>query len=220
MVFWICFVSWGSRVFTRGNGNRMTTNDDVTGMINAFARGDESVRDELFARIYDELKVVAKRAARGNEDLLYLETGVLVSELYIKLVDQKKADWSCRGQFLGFAASAMRRIRVDIARHETAIKRAPPPASPDDLAPSKDPKPDAKLLSAERDVRMEEALLKLEQMDARQAKIVELRYFGGMTVADAGLVVGLKPRQVKGDTAMAFAWLHVELGPLAKDLDI
>ena len=135
-----------------------------------------------------------------------LQATALVNETYLRLIDQKKVEWKSRAHFFAIAASMMRRILVDHARHHARAKR-PNPAQklPLDEAVLSSPEPQADLIA------LDGALEELAVMDTQQARVVELRYFGGMTVEETAEALGISPATVKRDWSMARAWLRLQL---------
>jgi RNA polymerase sigma factor (TIGR02999 family) len=156
--------------------------------------------------VYGELHALAERALRSERSDHTLCTTALVHEAYLRLVDQRDARWVARAQFLAVAAQVMRRILVDHARARLAAKRTPG-GSREILAESRVPMPDC----GGDILALHEALERLAAADPQAARIVELRYFGGMTVEEAAEAAGVSPATVKRDWVMAKAWLRREL---------
>jgi RNA polymerase sigma factor (TIGR02999 family) len=161
--------------------------------------------------VYTELRKLAasymRREASGHGHTL--QTTALVHEAYLRLIDQRNVSWQNRAHFYGIAAQSMRRILLDKARRRSTAKRG---ASQVRVALSE---PDAG--SAQRDldlIALDKALGSLAEMDPQQARIVELRYFGALTIEECAEVLGISPATVKRDWAMARAWLHRELSKL------
>jgi RNA polymerase sigma-70 factor, ECF subfamily len=179
----------------------------VTRLLDRLNEGDGSQIDRLFATVYKELRNLAdqffKREPKGNT----LQPTALVHEAYVKLVDQRDVDWRGRTHFMAVAAQAMRRVLVDHARRRHAAKRGGQQRRvllADDLAVDLDP---------DRDVlAVDEALSKLAERDPRQAQMVELRFFGGLSVAEAAEVMGISKRSAEREWTMIRAWLRRELG--------
>jgi RNA polymerase sigma factor (TIGR02999 family) len=185
----------------------MAPPSEVTLLLQAWTCGDRGALDRLMPLVYDELKRMAHHhLARERKDRA-LPTTALVHETYLKLVDQRRAQWRDRAQFFGVAARMMRRILVDQARARRAVKRG------SDASPF--PLDEASLLpgASGRDVLdLDEALTRLADLDARQGRVVELRFFGGLSVEEAAQVLDVSPATVKREWAMAKAWLYRELG--------
>lgn len=163
--------------------------------------------EELFEELYRSLRAMAERIMEGERGDHTLQATALVHEAYLRLERQDGAAWDERGRFLGVAAKTMRRALCDHARAKLTLKRGGGerrvPLEVDALElPSK---------GAEL-VALDEALGQLEAIDGRQAEIVELRYFGGLTVLEVADVLGVSPRTVDGEWAMARAWLQRRVG--------
>ena len=179
---------------------------DITQLLHRLKAGDRSGVDRLFSAVYQELRNMAascfKREAKGNT----LQPTALVHEAYMKLVDQKAVDWQGQTHFFAVAAQAMRRILVDHARKRGAAKRGGGHQRLQldvQLAPDFPPNEDI--------LAVDEALSKLAQLDPRQAQLVELRFFGGLSVAEAADVLGISKRTAEREWTMVRAWLRREL---------
>ncbi|HET6890448.1 MAG TPA: sigma-70 family RNA polymerase sigma factor, partial [Pyrinomonadaceae bacterium] len=162
--------------------------------------------DKLLPVVYDELRKQAARYLRRERAGHTLQTTALIHEAYLRLVDQKNVHWQNRAQFFGLAAQLMRRILVDHARTKKRAKRGG-----SDIRVSLT---GAKVLAKSEDldvVALDEALDRLAQIDEQQSKIVELRFFSGLTVEETAEVLSISPATVKRDWSMAKAWLHREL---------
>ena len=184
----------------------------VTRILEAAQAGDEAAMEKLFPLVYDELRQRAHWQRQKWHGDLTLNTTALVHEAYLKLVDQTHAQWNDRAHFLSVAAKAIRHILVDYARQRRAEKRGgdAPKFSLEELqaAGGEIAMTDEK---AEALVALEEALELLEKEDEREAKVVECRFFGGMTVEETAAALGISERTVKRDWAMAQAWLRREM---------
>jgi RNA polymerase sigma factor (TIGR02999 family) len=157
--------------------------------------------------VYDELRRMAHRYVSRESKGHALQTTALVHEAYLKLVDQTRAQWRNRAQFFGVAAQIMRRILVDHARARDACKRGAGATRISlDVAPTLAAEPEQDIAG------LDEALTRLASFDERQGRIVELRYFGGLTVEEAAAVLELSPATIKREWALARAWLYRELG--------
>lgn len=186
----------------------MTTSKptEVTRLLRQLDTGDQSGVDQLFAVVYQQLRNLAgqffRREPKGNT----LQPTALVHEAYMKLVDQKHVDWHGRTHFFAVAAQAMRRILVDHARRRGAAKRGGNRhriSLHDDL-----------VIESNRDedlLSLENALSKLTKLDPRQAQMIELRFFGGLSVAEVAKVMGISTRSVEREWTMVRAWLRREL---------
>ena len=179
---------------------------DVTLLLSKSAAGDQKAAAELVPLVYKELRrLAARHLARERPDHT-LQATALVHEAYVKLAGQKAAKWQNRAQFLGVASQAMRRILVDYARGKQRIRRG-----------GKQQKvllDDVLLVSpgrSEEVLAVHESLSRLEKLDARQARIVELRYFGGLSLEDACAVMGTSRATAKREWAAAKVWLFREL---------
>ena len=161
----------------------------------------------LFPLVYAELRRVAQRYLSRERPGHTLQATALVHEVYLRLVPQAEATWEDRGKFVGIAAHVMRQVLVEHARSRRRLKRGGNaqrlPLEGDVAAIEAD---------AERWDDLDRALDRLAALDARQAKVVELRYFGGMTVEEAARVLGVSEKTVKRDWSVARAWLRRELG--------
>jgi len=178
---------------------------DVTQLLARWRDGEVAARDALLAEVYGELRRIAQRQFRGERGDHTLQATGLVHEAFVKLVGQHSIPAADRGQFFAVAAQIMRRILVDHARGKRAGKRgggAPVLELADDL------------VAAERGVdliKLDEALAALAEIDPEQAKLVELRYFAGLTIEDTADALGVSPATVKREWTTAKAWLRREL---------
>jgi RNA polymerase sigma factor (TIGR02999 family) len=182
---------------------------DVTGLLQQWGNGDASAAERLLPAIYDELHRQAARAMRRENAEHTLQATALVHEAYLRLVDQRRVEWRNRAQFFGIAANVMRRVLVDHARARLAAKRGGGAAqitlggADRDAADSDD---GIELLA------LHDALERLQEFDADQARLVELRYFGGLNIDETAEALGVSPATVKREWALARAWLRRELG--------
>jgi RNA polymerase sigma-70 factor, ECF subfamily len=177
---------------------------DVTRMLREWSAGDPSAADRLLPVLYDELHRLASSYLRRERTGHTLQSTALVNEAWMKLAEQS-APWQNRAHFLGVAAQAMRRILVDHARRKSALKRggAEVRVTLADVAA-----PDGREVDL---VHLDEALERLAALDARQAKMVTMRFFAGLTVEETAEALGVSEKTVKRDWAAAKAWLHREL---------
>ncbi|MEM9598819.1 MAG: ECF-type sigma factor [Acidobacteriota bacterium] len=179
---------------------------EVTRLLVDWSEGDDTARDRLIPIVADELQRMARgHLARERRDHT-LQPTVLVSEVYLRLVDRRRVNWSARAQFFAFAAELMRRILVDHARHRNARKRG------GDLV--KTTLTAAFGLSTEREVdlaALDDALFDLARFDPVGSRIVELRYFGGLTIDEVAEVMGLGATKVKRKWRNATTWLYRQL---------
>jgi len=179
---------------------------DVTDLLIDWSNGDQEALNELMPLVYDELRRLASRYLRRERPGHTLQTTALVHEAYLKLVDQKNANWQSRVQFFAAAAQVMRHILVDYARNRRALKRGG-----DQFRLSLD---EAALAGNEKDadlLALNEALNSLALMDPQQGRVVELRVFGGLTVEETAQALGMSPRTVKREWSTARAWLHRQM---------
>lgn len=181
-------------------------NPDVTLMLRAVAGGDRRDLDALMGAIYADLRRLAVSHMQAERADHTLQPTALVHEAYLKLIDQRSTDWRDRMHFFAVASRIIRRILVDHARERLAEKRGG--------GRGRIPMEEAEHLVGAPGVNitaLDEALDELAELDARQAQIVELRFFGGLTVDDTAKVLGLSPRQVKRDWKWARTWLRQRL---------
>ncbi len=179
---------------------------DVTGLLVAWSDGQESARTALLEAVYTELRRLARGYLRRERADHSLPPTALVHEAYMRLVDQRRVRWQNRAHFFAIAAHLMRRILVDHARARGAGKRGGGEARvPLHEADGGIPPLDVDVLAVDA------ALARLHVLDPRQSRLVELRFFGGLTVEETAEVTGVSPATVKRDWALARAWLFREL---------
>lgn len=176
----------------------------LTRLLQAWQQGDAPAGEQLVPLVYAELRRIARLKLGAERAGHTLQPTALVHEAWLRLMQQHGADWQNRGQFFAIATQAMRRILVDHARRRQAIKRGAGERMEDvdelaDVLAS--PVPDGQL------VALDSALAHLAQMDERQAKVVELRFFGGLSVEETAGILGLSPTTVKREWATARLWL-------------
>jgi len=182
------------------------TPDPVSLLLGAVRRGDRGAFDELFPLVYDALRRIARRKLAGERPDHTFCTTDLVHEAYLKLVRLDRIEWQDRAHFLAIAAQAMRNILVDYALRRRAAKRGGGHrAGTLDEAMTIAEAPESDLLA------LHEAMGRLEAMDARQGRVVECRFFAGMSVEETAEALGISPASVKRDWALARAWLNREL---------
>ncbi|HEU5238220.1 MAG TPA: sigma-70 family RNA polymerase sigma factor [Pyrinomonadaceae bacterium] len=185
---------------------------DVTQLLVAWSDGDQAARDRLMSVVYEELHRLARRYMRRESPDHTLQTSALVNEAFLRLVDQRNVHWQNRSHFFAIAAQMMRRILVDYARGRNYAKRGG-----GERALSLD---EGLIVSDERSaevVAVHEALEELAKFDARKSQIVELRFFGGLTIDETAEVLGVSPGTVMSDWTVAKAWLRREISPQAVD---
>jgi RNA polymerase sigma factor (TIGR02999 family) len=179
---------------------------DITSLLNKLAAGDQESAAQLVPLVYEELRHLAARRLRQERPDHTLQATALVHEAYVKLSAQRDAKWQNRAQFFGVASQVMRRILVDYARGQQRIRRGgkKQKVSLDDVL----------LVSPDRTeevLPVHESLSRLEKLDARQARIVEMRYFGGLTIEETAEVVGISTKTVMRELNVAKAWLYGDL---------
>lgn len=179
---------------------------DVTGLLKAWGRGDEAALGELTRRVYAELHRMAHRHMRGERTPDALQTTALINEAYLRLTDVAAVDWRDRAQFFAVASQMMRRILVDAARSRDADKRGAGA-----LHVTLDESVLLPEMADQAILDLDEALTGFAQVAPRQAKVVELRYFGGLTEEDVARMLEISPRTVRRDWDIAKAWLLREL---------
>jgi RNA polymerase sigma factor (TIGR02999 family) len=182
---------------------------DITRLLKEWQEGNAAALDRLMPLVYDELRTLASRYLSRERRDHTLQTTALVHEAYLKLAGQRDVDWQSRAHFFGIAAQLMRRILVDHARRDQRVKRGGKAAhvSIDDVDPAH-AKPPVDPIDVHA---LDEALSRLEARDPQQGRVVELRFFGGMTVEETALVMGLSAPTIKREWAVARAWLYREL---------
>ena len=179
---------------------------DVTQLLIAWSDGDQAARERLMSVVYEELHRLARRYMRNESPGHTLQTSALVHEAFIRLVDQRNVHWQNRSHFFAIAAQMMRRILVDYARSRNFAKRGG--------GAVKLSLEEGLIVSDERSeqvVAVHEALDGLAKIDPRQAQIVELKFFGGLSNEEAAAVLSVSPGTVARDWTMAKAWLRREI---------
>ena len=180
--------------------------EQLTALLQAWSDGDQKAMEKLVPRVHQELHRLASRYMAGERPNHPLQTTALINEAYIRLISWKNVRWQNRAHFFGVSARLMRRILVDAARAHRGPKRRGdfsdtsldercvfrPEKSPDLLA-------------------LDEALTRLAELDPRKSQIVELRFFGGLSEVETGLVLGVSERTVRKDWRLARAWLYREI---------
>jgi RNA polymerase sigma-70 factor, ECF subfamily len=176
--------------------------DDVTGLLQAWRRGEQAASQRLLPLVYAELRRLARSRLRGERDGSTLQPTALVQEAYVRLVDQRGVDWRDRAHFFGLAATMMRRVLVDHARARARLKRAHHEV-PLTLAPPlfAEDRPVIELLDLDR------VLDRLELDHPRPARVIELRFFSGLEIEEIAQVLEISDRTVKRDWEFARAWL-------------
>jgi RNA polymerase sigma factor (TIGR02999 family) len=178
----------------------------VSELLLNWGHGDQSAREELIPLVYVELRRIARRYLWKERPDHTLQSGALVHEAYLHLLHEEPPQWQNRAHFFGFAAQLMRHILVDHARGRFAAKRgagAPRLALNPEIA-----------LPQKREVdlvALDDALTKLAALDPKQSRLIELRFFGGLSIEEAAVVLGISPATVKREWATARAWLQREM---------
>jgi len=179
---------------------------EITNLLKAWSAGDPAALDQLSKEVYDELRRMARRHMKGERRDNTLQTTALVHEVYLRLVDVTKVEWRQRAQFFAIAAQMMRRILVDAARARASEKRGHGAVRVNfDETAIVSPQPDRSM------VALDDALATFAEVAPRQAKVVELRYFGGLQEEEIVEVLQISPRTVRRDWDFARAWLAREL---------
>ena len=182
---------------------------DVTRILHEWKDGNREALDRLIPIVYEELRTIASRQLAREWRHDRLQTTTVVNEAYVKLFAQRQVDWQNRGHFFALAAQLMRRILVDHARRELREKHGGGAIHVElDEALSKPAEQSLDVLDA---VALDAALQKLEALDPAQGRIVELRFFGGLTVEETAAALGISPATVKREWAVAKGWLYREL---------
>jgi RNA polymerase sigma factor (TIGR02999 family) len=205
-----------SDIFLLGSGENGLSiggySAEITGLLKAWGSGDEEALSRLAQRVYPELRLMARRYMKNERQANTLQTTALVHEVYLRLVDVTKVEWHERAQFFAMVAQMMRRILVDAARARGAHKRGGSALKVNiDETAVLSPATDRSILA------LDEALTAFSQVAPRQAKVVELRYFGGLTEEEIVAALEISPRTVRRDWDLAKAWLLRELSPTIRN---
>lgn len=183
----------------------MSTQDDVTVLLNQMTEGSKTAPDELLPLVYDDLRRLAHAYFSNEHRDHTLQATALVHEAYIRLVNWENVSWQNRAHFFAVAAEVMRKVLIDHARKRNAQKRSGGQRIVLDDAVSLPDKKEFDLL------KLEEALRSLESVDTRQAKIVELRFFGGLSIEETAYVLNISETTVRREWTFAKAWFQREL---------
>ena len=179
--------------------------EEITNLLKAWGNGDESALARLTGFVYPELRRMARRYMKKEAQGNTLQATALVHEVYLRLVEVTNVEWQARAQFFAIAAQMMRRILVDAARARGSRRR-------DGIPPKVNLDESAAISPADRSIlAVDEALTAFSQVAPRQAKVVELRYFGGLTEEEIVAALKISPRTVRRDWEFAKAWLLREL---------
>lgn len=181
----------------------MADKPDVTQMLNAWSAGDQDAGAELLPHIYSELKRISRAQLRASDMPVTMQATELVNEAYLRLAGQREGDWNDRTHFFALASTMIRRVLLDYARKRCAQRRdrrmeVKVDDQPDLMSPER----------AEELVQLDEALAELHKLDEPKARLVELRYFGGLTIEEAAQVLDCSASTVKRDWQVAKAFLY------------
>ena len=193
-------------------GTRMDSGEGpayITRLLQEWQNGSQDAFDRLVPLVYNELRALASRQLTREWRHDRLEITAVVTEAYLRLLDQREVDWKSRGHFFAIASQLMRRVLIDHARLRTREKRGgiQTPAELNEAVTV----PDTHALDAVDVLDLDRALTKLEALDAAQARIIELRFFGGLTIEETAHALALSPTTVKREWAVARGWLYREL---------
>lgn len=189
----------------------MDVRHEVTGLLLNWRSGENDAADRLFSAVYDELRRIARRKLQRERAGHTLDTTALVHEAYFKLVDQTRTDWVHRAQFFAIASRVMRRILIDHARARLASKRGGTRVAVTLGSASNCETLGVAEERADTLLAVDDALTRLAEREARLARVVECRFFGGLTDAETGQVLGVTERTVQRDWVKAKDWLYREL---------
>ena len=185
---------------------------EITELLKAWGSGDAAALDQLTPLVYDELRRLARRYMRIERAGNTLQTTALVNEAYLRLVDAKRVAWQDRVHFFAVSAQMMRRILVDAARARGSAKRGGQVKRVNHSAAfNLDEIPDVSTGRDRELVAIDDALNTLAEMDPRKARVIELRFFGGLSVEEAAEILKISPQSVMRDWKLAKAWLTREL---------
>jgi len=187
----------------------MARNEDLTTLLKDWSSGDAGAGEQLMALVYDELRSLSTSRLRAHGGPVTLQATELINEAYLRLSAQSDTDWQNRGHFFAIAATVMRRVLLDQARRRHSAKRDRRLETSDD--------PEQSAMSDERAkqlLALDTALDRLEALSPRQARVIELRYFGGLSIPEASAALAVSEATVKRDWALARAWLLNQLPAL------
>ena len=200
-------VEFPSPFLPKSGAQRMSTPDGVTQLLVDWSKGDQAALERLMPLVYSELRRLATNYLRKERQGHTLQPTALVNEAYLKLVDQRNAKWQNRAQFFGISAQLMRRILVDHARQHQAAKRGGADQQRLSITSA-----EGLMKQSEVDLlALNEALDELTKMDPQQGRIVELKFFGGLSIEETAEVLGIGHATVERDWKMARAWLRRQL---------
>jgi RNA polymerase sigma factor (TIGR02999 family) len=179
---------------------------ETTQLLRAWAGGDRDALERLTPRVYDELRRIAGHFMQNEQQGRTIEATALVHEAYLKLIDVKNVDWQHRAHFFAVSAQVMRHILLDRARRRIAAKRGgkTPRVNLDEI-------PDIASRRASELIALDDALNALARIDSRKAQVIELRFFGGLSVEETAEVMKISPETVFRDWRLARSWLFAQL---------
>jgi RNA polymerase sigma factor (TIGR02999 family) len=190
---------------------------DITRLLKAWGQGDSAALDRLTPLVYERLRRMARGYMRNERPGHTLQATALVNEAFLRLVDARDLDWTDRAHFFAVCARVMRRILVDAARSRAAIKRGGQAERAEhSTAINLDQLPNPASQTGAQVCALDEALTVLAQIDPRRAQVIELRFFGGLTVEETAHVLQTSPQTVMRDWKLARAWLARELSPSSR----
>ena len=200
----------------RRQGDRTVTSSgesaEITRLLKAWGRGDAGALDRLTPLVYEQLRRMPRGYLRNERPGHTLQATALVNEAYLRLVDTRNLDWTDRAHFFAVCARVMRRILVDAARSRAALKRGGQADRVEhSTAIDLDQLPTTGTEMSAQVCALDEALTTLARIDPRRAQVIELRFFGGLTVEETGYVLQVSPQTVMRDWRLARAWLAREL---------
>jgi len=197
---------WAYLLLREAPAKPLMKDHQVTELLRQWSNGDEQALDELMPIIYDELHQLAHKYIRREEPGHILQTSALINEAYLRLVERPRIHWENRGHFLGIAARLMRQILVDEARKRKSDKRGG-----NAIKIPLDEAGNVVEQQATNVIALDDALTRLEAIDKRQSEIVELRFFGGLSIEETAEVLKVSPGTVMRDWTFARAWLRNEM---------
>ena len=203
--------SWGTGKRIESSGVSRLDHTDITGLLKSWGNGDESALAQLTPLVYAQLRAQARRYIRGERSGLTLQSTALVHEAYLRLIDVRVTDWHDRAHFFALSAQLMRRILVDAARARSAKKRGGTAARIQGTSTLDLDQIAAADSSARSLCELNDALETLSRLDPRRAQVVELRFFGGLSVDETADVLQVSTQTVMRDWRLARAWLAREL---------
>ena len=194
------------RLNDRDDGERVAPTRDVTQLLRAWSEGDQLALEKLTPLVYQELHRRAHRQMAQERPGQILQTTAIVNEIYVQLIDLRGVSWRDRAHFFALSSRLIRHVLIDAARSKGSLKRgagSPHVALDENLLVSAEPLADV--------VALDEALTALDAVDQRKSQVVELRFFGGLSIEETAEVLKVSPETVKRDWRLAKAWLRREL---------